>query len=153
MKTSNPKDSYVFRRADFYQEVAKILAQRGMSWRQLALEIGATPSSFTRWGKGRSLDGGTLAALSAWADLNPAEFVGDAARNLTTNRAVPTQKKFDEFALALRSDPSLTVEAAAALTVLLATAYDQLKIISAATRRVGKSRNHTTTDTPPRKQK
>jgi transcriptional regulator with XRE-family HTH domain len=120
MRASKLKESYVFRGSEFYDEVAKTLSRRGMSWRQLALEIGATSSTFTRWARGRSLDGGTLAALSAWAGLDPADFVGSAKRS-------PANKPLDELLSALREDSSLTPDAADILTVLLTTLYDRLR--------------------------
>src|SRR5690242_20315629 len=79
MRTAKPALGWEFRGDEFYSEVAEVLRQRGISWRQLAIELGISASTFTRWSRGRSLDGSTLAALGAYCGLNPSEYVGDRA--------------------------------------------------------------------------
>src|SRR5690349_10044348 len=56
----------------FYAELARIVNASGITWRQLARETGVAPSTFTRMARGRWPSGASLAALSAWANLNPA---------------------------------------------------------------------------------
>lgn len=61
----------------FYQAVnAKRLA-RAASWRQVAREIGIGKSTLARMAQNKRPDADGLAALSYWAQLNPADFVSE----------------------------------------------------------------------------
>jgi transcriptional regulator with XRE-family HTH domain len=59
----------------FYQAVNAIRAERAASWRQVAREIGVGKSTLARMAQNRRPDADGLAALSYWAELNPADFV------------------------------------------------------------------------------
>src|SRR5215472_16582814 len=59
----------------FFEDLAEVVAVRNSNWELLAKEIGVIPSTLTQRAGGRCPDAGTLAALSAWAGLNPANFV------------------------------------------------------------------------------
>ena len=119
MRTANPHPRYGFHGDDFYVAVARVLRKRNASWRQLANEIGVSPSTFTRWGRGRSLDARVLAALSAWAGLNPADYVGDLHGN-------GAQQPLSEILAMVRDDPNQSADTAAALQRLIRAAYEQL---------------------------
>jgi len=125
MRTANPRSPYGFHGDDFYVAVARVLRKRNASWRQLANEIGVSPSTFTRWGRGRSLDARVLAALSAWAGLNPADYVGDLHGNGAG------QPLADILAI-VRNDPNLSAETAAALQRLIRVAYEQVTPVAAS---------------------
>jgi hypothetical protein len=71
-------------------------------------------------GQGRRPDAASLAALSAWAGLNPADFVG-----LGNRTTVP--EPLAQISTLLRSDPRLNEGAATALDSMLKSAYQQLK--------------------------
>ena len=59
----------------FYQAVNAKRQQRAASWRQVAREIGVGKSTLARMSQNRRPDADGLAALSYWAQLNPADFV------------------------------------------------------------------------------
>jgi hypothetical protein len=59
----------------FYQAVNAKRMQRAASWRQVAREIGIGKSTLARMAQNRRPDADGLAALSFWAELNPADFV------------------------------------------------------------------------------
>src|SRR5215831_14605863 len=59
----------------FFEVIAEVAAARNTNWKALAKELGVSPSTLSRRGRGRCPDAATLAALSAWAGLNPADFV------------------------------------------------------------------------------
>jgi hypothetical protein len=59
----------------FYQAVNAKRAERAASWRQVAREIGIGKSTLARMAQNKRPDADGLAALSHWAELNPADYV------------------------------------------------------------------------------
>ena len=59
----------------FYQAVNAKRTQRAASWRQVAREIGIGKSTLARMAQNKRPDADGLAALSFWAEVNPADFV------------------------------------------------------------------------------
>ena len=59
----------------FYQAVNAKRSARAASWRQVAREIGIGKSTLARMAQNKRPDADGLAALSFWAQLNPADFV------------------------------------------------------------------------------
>jgi len=59
----------------FYQAVNARRTERAASWRQVAREIGIGKSTLARMAQNKRPDADGLAALSYWAELNPADFV------------------------------------------------------------------------------
>lgn len=103
----------------FYQAVALVVQARGVSWRQVATTTGITPSSLSRFAQGSSLDSASLAKLSAWSGLNPADFV--VAIDGISSDAL------DAIAAALREDPNLDPQSASVLEAIVRTAYQSLR--------------------------
>jgi hypothetical protein len=59
----------------FYQAVNAKRTARAASWRQVAREIGVGKSTLARMAQNKRPDADGLAALSYWAEINPADFV------------------------------------------------------------------------------
>ena len=59
----------------FYQAVNAKREARAASWRQVAREIGVGKSTLARMAQNKRPDADGLAALSFWAEINPADFV------------------------------------------------------------------------------
>jgi transcriptional regulator with XRE-family HTH domain len=59
----------------FYQAVNAKRTERAASWRQVAREIGIGKSTLARMAQNKRPDADGLAALSFWAQVNPADFV------------------------------------------------------------------------------
>jgi transcriptional regulator with XRE-family HTH domain len=59
----------------FYQAVNAKREARSASWRQVAREIGIGKSTLARMAQNKRPDADGLAALSFWAEINPADFV------------------------------------------------------------------------------
>jgi transcriptional regulator with XRE-family HTH domain len=59
----------------FYRAVNAKRAERAASWRQVAREIGVGKSTLARMAQNKRPDADGLAALSYWAEVNPADFV------------------------------------------------------------------------------
>jgi hypothetical protein len=70
-KTRNMK----FEFEKFYQAVNAKRTERAASWRQVAREIGIGKSTLARMAQNKRPDADGLAALSFWAEINPADFV------------------------------------------------------------------------------
>jgi len=111
----------------YYGALAQIVRAQKISWRQVARETGITPSTLTRMAQGRRPDAASLAVLSAWAGLNPADFVGNPRYATETAKHDPTRDSLHAISGVLRSDPNLPPEAARALEDIIHVAYDELK--------------------------
>src|SRR5882724_11663367 len=59
----------------FYRALQATISARSKSWKQVAAETGVSASTLTRMAQGRRPDAASLAVLSAWAGLNPSDFV------------------------------------------------------------------------------
>jgi hypothetical protein len=70
--------------------------------------------------QGRRPDAASLAALSAWAGLNPSDFVDAPYR-----AAQP--EPMAQISSLLRADPALDVEAAEAVEAIVRAAYQRLR--------------------------
>ncbi len=70
-KTHNMKFDF----EKFYQAVNAKRTERAASWRQVAREIGIGKSTLARMAQNKRPDADGLAALSFWAEINPADFV------------------------------------------------------------------------------
>ncbi len=109
----------------FYDAVDREVKARDITWRQVSSETGVSPTTLTRMGQGRKPDAGSLAALSKWAVLNPADFV--AAAPDAAPPARPAAQTLNEVSLLFRQDPSLTAEARKQLEAIVQTAYQSLR--------------------------
>jgi hypothetical protein len=70
--------------------------------------------------QGRNPDAASLAALSAWAGLNPSDFVSAPYK-----RSRP--EALAEISTLLRSDPNLDTQSAEALEAIMKAAYERLR--------------------------
>lgn len=104
----------------FYAAIASTVVARGITWKQVSQDTGVSATTLTRMAQGRRPDAGSLAALSAWAGLNPADYVNLRERSVT---AEPLAR----ISSLLRSDPRLKPDAAVALEAMLQSAYERLK--------------------------
>jgi transcriptional regulator with XRE-family HTH domain len=104
----------------FYAAIASTVVAKGVTWKQVGQDTGVSATTLTRMAQGRRPDAGSLATLSAWAGLNPADFVNLRERNVT---AEPLAR----ISLLLRADPRLKPEAALALEAMVQSAYERMK--------------------------
>jgi transcriptional regulator with XRE-family HTH domain len=105
----------------FYQALNSTREARSASWKQVAAEAGVGASTLARMSKNRRPDADGLAALSAWANLNPGDFV--------VNRPSRTRQEAEPLARIsklLREDHRLSKASAETLDRILRTAYTQL---------------------------
>lgn len=108
----------------FYRALKTTVETRQKTWKQVAAETGVSASTLARMAQGRGPDASSLAALSAWAGINPSDFVNTSFRE-------PTREAIGQISSLLRSDPSLDAKAAETLDAIVRTAYERLKRESA----------------------
>jgi transcriptional regulator with XRE-family HTH domain len=104
----------------FFRALKTVVSTRDMTWKQVAEETGVSASTLARMAQGRNPDAASLAAISAWAGLNPSDFV-------TAPFIAPKGQAIGRISSLLRSDPSLDAEAADALDTIVRTAYERLR--------------------------
>jgi transcriptional regulator with XRE-family HTH domain len=105
----------------FYAAIASTVVARGVTWKQVSQETGISTTTLTRMSQGRKPDAASLAALSAWAAVNPADFVQLAGS--VSHRPEPLA----QITTLLRSDRRLKPEAAQALEAMIRSAYSQMR--------------------------
>jgi transcriptional regulator with XRE-family HTH domain len=105
----------------FYRALERIVESRSKNWKTVAADTGVSASTLTRMAKGQRPDAASLAALSAWAGLNPADFV-----NASYKRSMGVEP-ISQISTLLRNDPDLDAEAAETLDAILRSAYERLR--------------------------
>ncbi len=104
----------------FHRALEATVVARSKTWKQVAVETGVSASTLTRMSQGRKPDAASLAALSAWAGLNPSDFVRSPHR---TRRP----EALAQISTLLRSDPNLDAQAAEAVEAIVRAAYERFR--------------------------
>jgi transcriptional regulator with XRE-family HTH domain len=104
----------------FYRALEATVAARSKNWKQVAAETGVSASTLTRMSHGRKPDAASLAALSAWAGLNPSDFV-----QAPYKAAHP--EAMAQISTLLRADPNLDADGAEAVEAIVRAAYQRLR--------------------------
>lgn len=115
-----PNDDKGFDSAGYFRSLEATVSARGKSWKDVASETGVSASTLTRMSQGRKPDAASLAVLSAWAGLNPSDFV---MRDYGTNRT----ESLAQISTLLRADPNLDAQGAEAVEAIVRTAYERLR--------------------------
>jgi transcriptional regulator with XRE-family HTH domain len=104
----------------FYRALESTVDARSKTWKQVAAETGVSASTLARMAQGRRPDASSLAALSAWAGLNPSDFV-DAPYK------VAHPEPMAKISTLLRTDPNLDAQAAEAVEAIVRAAYGRFR--------------------------
>lgn len=104
----------------FYRALEATVNARGKNWKQVSADTGVSASTLTRMAQGRKPDAASLAALSAWAGLNPSDFVH--APYKSTRR-----ESLAQISTLLRADPNLDSDGAEAVEAIVRAAYERLR--------------------------
>lgn len=104
----------------FYRALESTVSMRSRSWKEVAAETGVSASTLTRMAQGRRPDAASLAALSAWAGLNPSDFVRAQYQR-------PRAESMTQISTLLRTDPNLDSDAATAMEAIVRAAYQSLR--------------------------
>jgi len=110
----------------FYADLERTVRARGSSWKSVSQATGVSQTTLTRMGQGRRPDAASMASLSAWAGINPADYVvGAKPVDATASQLSP-----DTLAMIgkiLRQDPTLSPDGRQKLETIVASAYTALK--------------------------
>lgn len=104
----------------FYRALEATVLTRDVPWKQVSIDTGVSASTLTRMAQGRKPDASSLAALAAWAGLNPADFV-----NASYKASGP--EPMARISMLLRSDPKLDEQGAEAVEAIVRAAYERLR--------------------------
>ena len=107
----------------FYDALADVVKARKVTWRRVARETGVSSSALTHLAKGGGTDAPSLAALSAWAGLNPADFVETSVKRAEKQSRTLSAEPMTVISNLLRADPDLLPEEAEALEQIIRLAY------------------------------
>lgn len=112
----------------FRAAVDRSRVARGMLWKQVAKQTGVSASTLSRMKEGRRPDAASLAALSAWAGINPANYRGKPPP--------PPRFSADALASAIREMVKADIQGDGARYTLHETAMrDQLGLLERAVQR------------------
>ena len=103
----------------FYTALDRTLRSRGTTWRDVSNKTGVSSTTLTRMAQGRRPDAASMAALSAWAGINPAHYVAGSV--------VPNQSTLEQVSLLFRQDAQLSDGARQKLESIVESAYNALK--------------------------
>ncbi len=109
-----------FNLSAFCEVLAEVMASRKITWTLLARETGVRRAALSRMAQGALPDAPTIAVLSAWANLNPADF-------LVMGKSWRSPYSLAEISTVLESDPSLTPAAAQDLETIIYLAYTSFR--------------------------
>lgn len=104
----------------FYGALDEIRKAKNISWKKVADLSKVSASTLTRIGQGKHPDADSLTMLSAWAHLNPADFVTDEDLKSRETESLPKMMAL------LRADTTLSAEAIIAIHDVLTVAYRRL---------------------------
>jgi len=107
----------------FYAALAEVVKARKVTWRRVARETGVSSSALTHMAKGGGTDAPSLAALSAWAGLNPADFVETSVKRAEKQTRTFSSEPMTVISSLLRADPELLPEEAEVLEQIIRLAY------------------------------
>jgi transcriptional regulator with XRE-family HTH domain len=108
----------------YYSALASTVEAKRLTWKQVSQSTGVSASTLTRMAQCKRPDASSLAALSAWSGINPAEFV----EGVETPTAGEKQDFVTEFSALLRAQKDLSGDAKNALEGLVRAAYEQFKV-------------------------
>lgn len=104
----------------FYRALETVVKQSDKNWKQVAADTGVGASTLTRMAQGKKPDAASLAALSAWAGLNPSDFV---SAPYTRRESEPMTR----ISALLRADPALDRQSAEAVEAIVRAAYERMR--------------------------
>ena len=118
--SKTPEDNKGFDGEAFYRALKATAQTRRVTWKQVSDATGVSASTLTRMAQGRRPDAASLAALSAWAGLNPSNFVDAPYR-------VAQPEPMVQISSLLRADPALDSDAAETVEAIVRAAYERLR--------------------------
>lgn len=112
------REPVVFDFRSYFRSLAATVTSRATNWKSVSQDTGVSQTTLSRMAHGRQPDAESLAKLSAWAGLNPVDFVKGAKR---------APEPLALMGKLLRDDPNLDTASAEALEAIIETAYNRLR--------------------------
>ena len=103
----------------FYKALDSVREHLDFTWKKVSEKTSVSASTLTRMAQGRRPDADSLAKLSAWANINPADYVSNieqASNTVALNKAIAL----------FRADKNLSKEAVIAMEEMIRAAYNSL---------------------------
>lgn len=104
----------------FYSALDSQRVGKGLNWKEVAAQSGISASTLTRMAQGKLPDVDGLAALIAWSGLNTDDYI-------ISDSLKPEPETLAQITTYLRSDKSLSPQAATALDEMIKAAYGQMR--------------------------
>jgi transcriptional regulator with XRE-family HTH domain len=114
------EDSKGFDGDAFYRALETAVTTRRITWKRVADETSVSQSTLTRMSQGRRPDAASMAALSAWAGLNPSDFVDAPYKS-------ERKESMTQISALLRTDPNLDAQSAEAVEAIVKAAYERMR--------------------------
>lgn len=105
----------------FYSALERSVRTRQVTWKDVSKDTGVSQTTLTRMGQGRRPDAASMAVLSAWAGINPANYVPKKLHRAPSNNTI------ENVALLFRQDAELSDEAKKQLETIVTSTYMALK--------------------------
>lgn len=115
-----------FDAAGFFAALERSVKTRQVTWKDVSRETGVSQTTLTRMGQGRRPDAASMAVLSAWAGINPANYVPKKLHHR------PVGNTMERVALLFRQDAQLSDGARNQLESIVTSAYLALKDLPSA---------------------
>jgi transcriptional regulator with XRE-family HTH domain len=103
-------------RAALWQTLDEARDARGLTWAQVAGEVGTSASTFSRLRRGDGTDADTFAAIVAWLGVSPSAFV-HGARDTTRSAQLPRTLALLRESPALNAGETRLLDSVIAATV------------------------------------
>ena len=104
----------------FYKALDGQRQAKNLTWKKVAEQAKVSASTLTRIAQGKRPDVDTMAALCRWSGLSADDFV---ARDGAKNQAEPLAHILGH----LRADKNISPEGAAAIEVMIQSAYERFR--------------------------
>jgi|SRR6267154_879766 len=123
----------------FFRALEGAMIARQLNWKQVSDVTGVSTSTLSRMRTGRQPDAASLATLSAWSGVNPADFV-------KTDYKAKSPEALALISQFISNDPNLSRDGAALLDEMVKAAYQRL---AATTSTIGNAPSGNPTDQNP----
>lgn len=105
----------------FYKALDGQRQAKDLTWKKVAEQAKVSASTLTRIAQGKRPDVDTMAALCRWSGLNADDFI---ARDGVKRKPEPLA----QILAHLRADKKISPEGAAAIEVMIKSAYEQFRL-------------------------
>ncbi len=117
----NSEEPRAFASQAFITDVDTVRSHREASWRDVAREVGVSPSTLTRLRQGTTPDLETFSRLCSWASLPPDRYMG------IEEAEAEGDSPLAGIAALLRSDKSLDASGVEVMEAMIRATYEKFR--------------------------